>query len=602
MHRAPLILMTVYACLVMASSAITATENNQLPPGSVVLDRDTLAKMPLSGKEYVQGPQHGKIERIAISGRPFSSALRIRTAVQPKKAYEFQLKIPLPVAVRKGDVLLAIFYLRTIEASDETGMCRADFVMQQTMPPHKSSVSFPATAGGEWQRFDVPFTSLADYPVGTGRVNFTLGHTPQVIELAGLELINFGQTVRIEDLPRTTFTYLGREPDASWRSTALRNIELIRKADLAVVVEDENGRPLEGTDIQVKMTKHAFRFGTAISPYRLLGLDNDARKYQDAVRNLFNYAVLESAMKWVPWESRREEAIRSTEWLRENNIAIRGHTLVWERWDTMPADTQLLTTSPEQLKQRIVNHISDIVSTFRGQLRAWDVVNEPSNHSVLRDILGAESIPEWYTLVREIDPEARLFLNENRIEGQTPSKLEALLELVQYMQAHDAPLDGLGIQGHFGRIPVAPEVILQHLDCLAQFGLELEFTEFDMDTPDEELQADFTRDFLIAAFSHPAVTGVLMWGFWDGQHHKKNAPLFRKDWSLKPSGQAWMDLVFNQWWTDEKGISGADGRWSTRGFLGDYVVTVSHNGTTQTVHTTVSEQQPHVVHVILTSP
>ena len=32
------------------------------------------------------------------------------------------------------------------------------------------------------------------------------------------------------------------------------------------------------------------------------------------------------------------------------------------------------------------------------------------------------------------------------------------------------------------------------------------------------MQADYTRDFLILAFSHPSVVGVQLWGFWENAH------------------------------------------------------------------------------------
>ena len=50
-----------------------------------------------------------------------------------------------------------------------------------------------------------------------------------------------------------------------------------------------------------------------------------------------------------------------------------------------------------------------------------------------------------------------------------------------------------------------------------------------------------------------------MWGFWDGAHWKNNAPLYRRDWSLKPAGAAYRDLVLKTWRTDASGKTGADG-------------------------------------------
>jgi len=144
---------------------------------------------------------------------------------------------------------------------------------------------------------------------------------------------------------------------------------------------------------------------------------------------------------------------------------------------------------------------------------------------------------------------------------------------VKYLLEHGAPLGALGLQGHFGSMPTAPEDILMLLDRYAAHGLPLYITEFDQGTEDEELAGRFFRDLLTAFFSHPATAGFVMWGFWDGAHWKDNSPIFRRDWSLKPSGKAWMDLVLKEWWTDTTAITAADGQATVRGFLGRYEVT-----------------------------
>lgn len=94
------------------------------------------------------------------------------------------------------------------------------------------------------------------------------------------------------------------------------------------------------------------------------------------------------------------------------------------------------------------------------------------------------------------------------------------------------------------------------------------------------MQADFTRDMIIAAYSHPSYSGFLMWGFYDGAHWLKNAPLFREDWTLKPSGAAYIDLVYNQLWTNEDAVTDAKGTSTVRGYQGEYIVTVEYNGKT----------------------
>jgi hypothetical protein len=61
--------------------------------------------------------------------------------------------------------------------------------------------------------------------------------------------------------------------------------------------------------------------------------------------------------------------------------------------------------------------------------------------------------------------------------------------------------------------------------------------------------------------------------------------MFNKDWSINPHGKAYEDLVLNQWMTKANGKANATGEFATRGFLGDYEITVTANGQTKTVKT-----------------
>ena len=143
------------------------------------------------------------------------------------------------------------------------------------------------------------------------------------------------------------------------------------------------------------------------------------------------------------------------------------------------------------------------------------------------------------------------------------------------------PLEIIAFQCHFSDILTDPEKVIEILDRFAKFGTELQVTEFDIDTDDERLQGQYLRDFFIAVFSHPSVGMLQQWGFYEPAHWRPRAALFRKDWSPKPSGQAFLDLVFKQWWTDEKGATDAGGRYAVCGFLGEYEVTVEKGGSTK---------------------
>jgi hypothetical protein len=132
---------------------------------------------------------------------------------------------------------------------------------------------------------------------------------------------------------------------------------------------------------------------------------------------------------------------------------------------------------------------------------------------------------------------------------------------------------------------------LEVYDEFAEVAPRLQLSEFDVDAgDDEELQSDYFRDVMIASFSHPNFEAIVQWGFWEKMHWKPSAALWREDWTLKPCGEVFVDLVANQWWTNEKRTTDSQGRCQLRGFLGDYQITVEHAGSSKTVSTTLNRK------------
>jgi len=124
-----------------------------------------------------------------------------------------------------------------------------------------------------------------------------------------------------------------------------------------------------------------------------------------------------------------------------------------------------------------------------------------------------------------------------------------------------------------------PTEQIKFYDRIASYDKKLKVTEYTCVIADKKLQANFTRDHMIAAFSHPNMEGYVMWAFWDGSALEEITPLYDINWNLKPAGQVYQDLVYNKWWTkDAKATTDKDGNAKLRGFYGDYDVTVKANG------------------------
>ncbi|HEY7884709.1 MAG TPA: endo-1,4-beta-xylanase, partial [Cellvibrionaceae bacterium] len=154
-------------------------------------------------------------------------------------------------------------------------------------------------------------------------------------------------------------------------------------------------------------------------------------------------------------------------------------------------------------------------------------------------------------------------------------------DTIQYLLDNNAPLDGIGMQGHFSSSPTAIPRIFEIVERFHQQfpDLAIRTTEFDVDTLDEQLQADYTRDFMTMFFSHPATVGIQKWGFWAGAHWRPSAAMYTLDWQEKPNALVWKELIFNTWWNDFTGATDSNGEFSARGFYGTYEVTVNHNET-----------------------
>lgn len=403
--------------------------------------------------------------------------------------------------------------------------------------------------------------------------------------------------------------YTGYDANAPWRAQAATQIDSVRKANLDFIVLDAIGNRLPHAGISVQQQSHAFGFGGAIQA-NLLGNNSGADATTKArVKDYFNVVTIENNLKWPPLEgdwgsnftaAKADEALR---WIEAEGLEARGHTMVWPGAGNLPNSLQSLVTSssltPQQqqvLRDTIAQRITDVSNLVDGRVVAWDVVNEPrTNHDVM-DLLdeGDAAMADWFQQARSLNPNARLVLNDYGIlssGGGTSTANQLLLESqVQALQLAGAPIDGVGLQGHFsdGNL-TGPEQLWQIVDRYDALGVGVEVTEFDFATDDEQLKADYVRDFYTAMFAHEGVDRIITWvprATWSGNADRA---MFNSDWSPKLAGQEYLDLVFDEWWSDEMTETDVQGEGTVRAFKGVQGVTASFGGETDSVDVTLSQ-------------
>ncbi len=561
-----------------------AAELAKLPVKAVPLfDGSDLKAFSVSGaRELVTH------EIIAAEGQAFGDAIRVNVLGPGKQSWDAQLFSPKnTLPVRKGDTLFLILNVRCPSSGDPSGTGTYVARLQTSVAPWTAPISISDNAMPQWQRIYAGGVAERDFAAGEFALTVHLSYHAQKLEFGGVMALNLGRGVDLAKLPFTPKTYGGREQDAPWRKAAAERIERYRKGDLVISVVDAGGKAVAGADVHVQMKRHAFGFGSYIES-TILDKTPDAQKYREWTLKLFNRAT--APIYWADWgwagEKGRSQFQGIAQWLKDNGVTTRGHVMIYPGWRFMPAAIRKLEKDPPALRQRLLDHIAEIVqATARYGFDEYDVTNELRQLRDLTDILGYDAVAEWFRTARKYNATARLALNENTIVengGKTAAEQEHFEKMLQMLVDAKAAPDAIGIQGHFGDSLTPPDRVVQILDRFAKFAKPIHITEFDIETRDEAAQADYMRDFMTAVFSHPSVEAFTQWGFWEGRHWKPLCAMVRKDWTLKPNGLAYMDLVFKQWWTDVQGKTAADGTYAVRGFLGDYQITVTSGGRTTT--------------------
>ncbi|MEM9752630.1 MAG: endo-1,4-beta-xylanase [Planctomycetota bacterium] len=478
----------------------------------------------------------------------------------------------------------------------------------------KFSVPTPISSAGTPQSFtvrnafDSPTDGIGDF------ANFDYANVRNFNVLGDFGSPNpFDVSIdRIAFTPDAPEAYSGRAPDAAWRTEADQRIEQLRKANLTVALTRPDGTPINNAQVRVLQQEHEFLFGSAVVGNRLAGNPSSSDAiYRERVLELFNTITLENTLKWQALEGEfgnnfsEAIALDALEWAQDNGLESRGHVIVWPGNNNLPQSIVDLASDPAAQRQAVLDHVNDLAAKTQGLVRDWDVVNETRTNNDLLQAFGESVMDEWFAAA-DANNDAQLFLNEFGIitgnQGNDANRT-LYLQTIQGLQQRGAPIDAVGMQGHFS--PNDLTDIEQVWNILDQFhdatGLPISITEFDVNTTDRQLQADYLRDFLTAVFAHEAIDSFVQWGFWENAHWRPDAALFDADWTIRPNGQAYLDLVYDEWWSNLDLATDADGDVETRVFRGEHRVEVTVDGETRVYDVTVGEDGLTLADVFVSS-
>lgn len=150
-----------------------------------------------------------------------------------------------------------------------------------------------------------------------------------------------------------------------------------------------------------------------------LTIRNDNQE-QSIIKSEFGSVTPENAMKWDATEPNKGQFSLSggdqyANWAQTNNKQLRCHTLVW--YSQLPGWVSSINNNATLISV-MENHITTLMTRWKGKCTHWDVVNEAleengsRRNSVFQKVIGDAYIPIAFRMAAKADPDVKLFYND----------------------------------------------------------------------------------------------------------------------------------------------------------------------------------------------
>jgi len=173
-----------------------------------------------------------------------------------------------------------------------------------------------------------------------------------------------------------------------------------------------------------------------------------------------------------------------------------------------------------------------------------DVVNEPLHLNpapTYKDALGGNGATGWDWVIKVFefarqycDSSVELHINDYSIINSNSATTQ-YLGIINLLKERGL-IDGIGVQGHYFELQSSTAATLKsNLDRLAETGLPIYITEFDVNESNDYTQLQKYHVLFPALWEHPAVMGITFWGYRQGAMWQPNGYLVRSNGSERPA-------------------------------------------------------------------
>jgi GH35 family endo-1,4-beta-xylanase len=144
--------------------------------------------------------------------------------------------------------------------------------------------------------------------------------------------------------------------------------------------------------------------------------------------------------------------------------------------------------------------------------------------------MGENWVTESFRLARKHCPDATLVLNDYYVLSWDADKFVEFLAPI--IAAGD--IDAIGAEAHHLE-DIDLEIIKANLDRLANLGLPIYISEYDIAEFDDAKQLAIMQTQFPVFYNHPAVVGITFWGHYQGNTWRPNTHLVNKDGTPRPA-------------------------------------------------------------------
>jgi GH35 family endo-1,4-beta-xylanase len=365
-----------------------------------------------------------------------------------------------------------------------------------------------------------------------------------------------------------------------------------------------------GTQVQVKLKQHDFRFGTQVggtSLNEVNGYLNNAT-YSNFLLNHFNAVTPGNVGKWEYNEATRDVVTMSgvdrlLQYAEDNGLRARMHNMLWaDSQQPTWASTLLNNASGGNVtaKNDLRGEISERIDYYVGNSDAnpaddrarryveMDLLNEHVHQPKYWNVYGTSGVADIFnetaSAVAAAGSNAKLFLNEyNVLQYCADNYGNWYRQDVEKVANAGGAISGIGVQYYPFFVgdsnAHSPSRIQQTFQNFSVTGLPIALTEFGVQTTNgttASQAATYLTDTMRMVFGTPDAATFVLWGFWanDVWSRAPLAALMDANWNLTAAGVAYENLM-NQWQTNLTVTADSLGRINFNGFYGKYQVVVN---------------------------